>query len=209
MMVARELELKPLARLVDYVQVCGNPTSGTSIPAIAIAKVAKRNGRDSAAWDLIEINEAYAAMPLVSTLVLANGNAQQAATMRMRTNIDSGAVAIGHPLGASGARLVMTLINGLRPARWGHRRSRDLRWVRPRRCSHGHGRLMPIPCTIDIRATARAISCVEDRSAGADELLRKAYQEARHVPIIGITGPPGAGKSTLIDRLAVYWRASR
>jgi acetyl-CoA C-acetyltransferase len=62
---------------------------------------------------MIEINEAYAATPLVSTLVLAGGDRRAAEKLRERTNIHGGAVAIGHPLGASGARLVMTLINGL------------------------------------------------------------------------------------------------
>ncbi len=111
---ARDRGLEPLARLVDYVQVCGGPTSGTITPATAIKKIAERNGRNPADWDLIEINEAYAATPLVSTLVLAGGDKAAADRGRQRTNVHGGAVAIGHPLGASGARIVMTLINGLR-----------------------------------------------------------------------------------------------
>ena len=59
--------------------------------------------------------------------------------------------------------------------------------------------------SIDIRGTARAISCIENRGAGADEILRKSYSEARHIPVVGVTGPPGAGKSTLISRLALHW----
>lgn len=112
--IAEEHGLEPLARLVDYAQVCGGPTSGTTTPAVAIQQVAKRNGVDPAEWDLIEINEAYAATPLVSTLVLADGDRAKAEKLRSRTNVHGGAVAIGHPLGASGARIVMTLINGLR-----------------------------------------------------------------------------------------------
>ena len=111
---ARERGLEPLARLVDYVQVCGGPTTGTSTPAVAIKKLAERNGREPTDWDLIEINEAYAATPLVSTLALAGGDGSRASQLRQRTNVHGGAVAIGHPLGASGARIVMTLINGLR-----------------------------------------------------------------------------------------------
>ncbi len=106
--------LEPLARLVDYVQVCGGLTSGTVTPATAILRLAGRTNRRSTDWDLLEINEAYAATPLVSTLVLADGDRAEADAIRERTNIHGGAVAIGHPLGASGARIVMTLINGLR-----------------------------------------------------------------------------------------------
>src|SRR6185295_1203029 len=112
--------LEPLARLVDYVQVCGGPKSGTVTPDTAIASLAKRNGLSATDWDLVEINEAYAATPLVSTHVLADGDQTKTAQLRAKTNVHGGAVAIGHPLGASGARLVMTLINGLR-ARGGGR----------------------------------------------------------------------------------------
>jgi acetyl-CoA C-acetyltransferase len=117
---AEDRGLQPLARLIDYVQICGGPTSGTSTPAAAISRIAARNDRGPTDWDLLEINEAYAATPLVSTLVLADGDRTQAERIRERTNIHGGAVAIGHPLGASGARIVMTLINGLR-ARGGGR----------------------------------------------------------------------------------------
>jgi acetyl-CoA C-acetyltransferase len=112
--IAAEHGLEPLARVADYAQVCGGPTSGTSTPAAAILRIAQRNNLSPTARDLLEINEAYAAVPLVSTLLLADGNRAAADKLRERTNIHGGPVAIGHPLGASGARLVMTLINGLR-----------------------------------------------------------------------------------------------
>ncbi len=111
---AKARGLEPLARIVDYAQVCGGPTSGTSTPATAIRKIEQRQGRNSDGWDLIEINEAYAATPLVSTLTLADGDLARAERLRERTNVHGGAVALGHPLGASGARIVMTLVNGLR-----------------------------------------------------------------------------------------------
>lgn len=111
---ARELDLPVLARIRDYAQVSEGPTSGSYTPAIAIGRLLERNALDVDRLDLLEINEAFAATVLVSTLRLAGGDARAAERIRARTNVHGGAVAIGHPLGASGARLVMTLINGLR-----------------------------------------------------------------------------------------------
>lgn len=110
---AAELQLPVLARIRDYVQVSEGPTSGSYTPAIAIGKLLARNDLAPAQLDILEINEAFAATVLVSTLRLA-GDRAAAEKLRARTNPHGGAVAIGHPLGASGARLVMTLINGLR-----------------------------------------------------------------------------------------------
>jgi LAO/AO transport system kinase len=60
----------------------------------------------------------------------------------------------------------------------------------------------------DLKATrilSRAISIVENRSAGCDEILARAYRAPQKATVTGITGPPGAGKSTLLDALAEYW----
>ena len=62
----------------------------------------------------IEINEAFAATALVSTKVLSDGNASLLEQLRSITNVNGGTVAIGHPTGASGARLIATLIYELR-----------------------------------------------------------------------------------------------
>lgn len=111
---AQEFELTVLARLTAYTQVADAPTSGSYTPAIGITRLLKSKAIEPEDLDLIEINEAYAATPLVSTLRLAQGDLTRAENLRQKTNIHGGAVAIGHPLGASGARLTMTLINGLR-----------------------------------------------------------------------------------------------
>jgi acetyl-CoA C-acetyltransferase len=111
---AREFGLPILARIRGYVQVSEGPTSGSYTPAIAIGRLLERHGLAVEQLDLIEINEAFAATVLVSTLRLADRDSSAAERLRARTNVHGGAVAIGHPLGASGARLVMTLINGLR-----------------------------------------------------------------------------------------------
>jgi acetyl-CoA C-acetyltransferase len=106
--------LPVLARLRAHAQVAGGATTGTSTPAVAIAAALSQADVALDGIDLIEINEAFAATPLVSTLRLADGDERRAESLRQRTNVQGGAVAIGHPLGASGARLVMTLANALR-----------------------------------------------------------------------------------------------
>ncbi|MDO8705427.1 MAG: methylmalonyl Co-A mutase-associated GTPase MeaB [Sulfuricaulis sp.] len=58
---------------------------------------------------------------------------------------------------------------------------------------------------IDIRRVARTLSLVENRRPESQAVLRDAYAMARHIPVVGVTGPPGAGKSTLLDRLALHW----
>lgn len=111
---AAEAGLEPLARIAGYTQVAAGPTSGTSTPAFAIARLMQKGRPAVDQFERIEINEAYAATPLVSTLVLADRYASEAEALRAICNVNGGAVAIGHPLGASGARIVMTLIAGLR-----------------------------------------------------------------------------------------------
>jgi acetyl-CoA C-acetyltransferase len=102
-----------IGEIIDYVQVADRVTSGTSTPAISIQRLLKGNAICLEDLDLIEINEAYAATPMVSTLRLANGGHDRAQELRAKTNVHGGAVAIGHPLGASGARITATLIHGL------------------------------------------------------------------------------------------------
>ncbi|KGF67888.1 hypothetical protein LL06_19615 [Hoeflea sp. BAL378] len=102
-----------LAEIVDWVQLAGNLQTGTSIPAACILRLLDRNRLALEDVDVIEINEAFAATPLVSATVLAARLGADPASLRRRINAWGGAVAIGHPLGASGIRIVMQAIGRL------------------------------------------------------------------------------------------------
>jgi len=103
-----------LGSIVATAQVAGPPAQIASIPALAAQAVLRRAGRTLDEVDLLEVNEAFAAVPLVTTLLLAGGDHAGAAALRERTNVNGGAVAAGHPTGATGARLVMTICHELR-----------------------------------------------------------------------------------------------
>ena len=110
----REMGLKPLATILSYANIAGDPLSSPYMPALSTQKAQKKAGLRLKDMKRIEINEAFAAVPLVSTKVLSDGDDQLLKHLRSITNVNGGAVAIGHPTGASGARLIMTLIYELR-----------------------------------------------------------------------------------------------
>jgi len=58
----------------------------------------------------------------------------------------------------------------------------------------------------DVRAISRAITAIENHQAEAEELLRRLFAETGRAYLTGVTGTPGTGKSTLVDRLAAYYR---
>ena len=111
---AAGLGLEPLAEVVEATWATDEPSGIAWIPASAIRAVLDKAGLGVADLDLIEINEAFAAMPLVSTRILADGDESRWLELLERTNVNGGAVAVGHPVGASGLRILMTLVYELR-----------------------------------------------------------------------------------------------
>ncbi len=103
---AEELGITPLARVVAYGTVAGPDPSLHHQPAAAIEKAAGRVGLDPRGFDLYEINEAFAAVALHSARLLDLDEE--------KVNVNGGAVALGHPIGCTGARITISLINELR-----------------------------------------------------------------------------------------------
>ncbi len=108
--------IEPLGRILSYAQTSGDLESSVYMPGIAILAALKKAGLALHDLKRIEINEAFAAMPLVSTKKMADGDVRTTARLRSITNVNGGSVAIGHPTGASGARVVMALVRELRRA---------------------------------------------------------------------------------------------
>jgi acetyl-CoA acetyltransferase family protein len=104
--VARERGLRPLAKLVSWGIVGVEPTIMGIGPAPAIRQALKRADLTLDQLDRIEVNEAFAAQYLAVEKELG--------LPREKTNVNGGAISLGHPLAASGARLALTLINELR-----------------------------------------------------------------------------------------------
>jgi len=111
---AEELGLEPLGTVVDMVGETDMPFGISWIPALTIKKILARNKLTIDDLDLIEINEAFAAMPLVSTKILADDDEKRWLDLLKKTNVNGGAIAIGHPVGASGLRIMMTMMYELR-----------------------------------------------------------------------------------------------
>jgi acetyl-CoA C-acetyltransferase len=109
----KQYDLKPVARLVASATNSIAPGDFGEAPVEAIRKVVRKAGLQLADIDLFEINEAFAAVPLVAI--------KQLGIAPDKVNVNGGAVSIGHPVGASGGRLAATIIRELqrRGARYG------------------------------------------------------------------------------------------
>jgi acetyl-CoA C-acetyltransferase len=98
---AEELGLKPLAKIRGFADAATDPLWFTTAPALAIPKAIKHAGLTAEDIDFYEINEAFAAVALANQRELKLDND--------KVNVFGGAVSLGHPLGASGARIISTL----------------------------------------------------------------------------------------------------
>jgi acetyl-CoA C-acetyltransferase len=97
---------KPLARVTGYAASGVEPEMIFYAPVLAVRKLAQKLGRKPNEWDLIEANEAFAAQAIV--------DARELEWDMARVNVNGGAVALGHPIGASGARILTTLLYAMR-----------------------------------------------------------------------------------------------
>ena len=98
---AQELGVQPLAEIVAYGMSADRYPCLHTVPALAMQEALKKAGLEARELALLEINEAFAAVPLHSARMLGIDEAV--------VNVNGGAVALGHPIGASGARIVLTL----------------------------------------------------------------------------------------------------
>ena len=108
--VAERLGLSVIAEIGAYGQVAGPDSSLQLQPSNAITLACKKEQIEVADLDLIEINEAFAAVGVASARALGLSTTE----IEERVNVNGGAIALGHPIGASGARLVLTLALSLR-----------------------------------------------------------------------------------------------
>ncbi len=106
---AEQHQLKPIAKIIGHAQAAVEPKYLFSAPAYAIPKLLKKIGWALIDIDLIELNEAFAAQVLADGYALADQGWDW-----NKVNVNGGAIALGHPLGASGARILTTLIYALK-----------------------------------------------------------------------------------------------
>ncbi|EAS36908.3 acetyl-CoA C-acetyltransferase [Coccidioides immitis RS] len=102
----KELNIKPLAKILGWGDAAKAPSKFTTAPSLAIPKALKHAGVEQSAIDAFEVNEAFSVVALANMKLLG--------LSEDKVNLHGGAVALGHPLGASGARILTTLLGVLR-----------------------------------------------------------------------------------------------
>lgn len=162
--VAEARGLTRLAEIEGYGVVAGPDSSLQLQPANAIRAACARTGIDVEQLDLVEINEAFAAVGIAS--------ARDLEVSEDRINVNGGALALGHPIGASGARLVFHLALELARRGGGIGAGRVVRWRRTGRCAR-HLRTHP-PCRSHPARITRARPRLRARSCQRLSPLREA-----------------------------------
>jgi acetyl-CoA C-acetyltransferase len=107
---AQELAVTPIAEILAHGMSADKPPYLHTVPALAIQAALKKSGLSPNDIDLLEINEAFAAVALHSTRLLFDGNGEAEG----KVNVNGGAVALGHPIGCTGARLTVSLLYELK-----------------------------------------------------------------------------------------------
>ena len=109
---AMEMGLKPLATIITNVHFAMNASRMPEAPGYGMLMALKKAGLTLDDMKVMEINEAFACVPLVSLRILAGGDNEKAklAQLKEKTNVNGSAIAIGHPNTASGARIIMNLM---------------------------------------------------------------------------------------------------
>jgi acetyl-CoA C-acetyltransferase len=103
---ADELGLKPIARIIAHVNFSQKPEWFTTAPAYAIEKICMKSGISKEEIDLFEINEAFAVVSCAVNQIAGLDNS--------KVNVTGGAIAFGHPIGASGTRLLVSMLYNLK-----------------------------------------------------------------------------------------------
>ena len=103
---AEELQIKPIAKVVSYADAAQEPKWFTTAPAKAVPKALAKANLSTGDIDYWELNQAFSVVGLVNTKLLGLDPA--------KVDVNGGAVALGHPLGSSGSRIIITLINVLK-----------------------------------------------------------------------------------------------
>ena len=103
---AEELGIKPIAVIRGYADAEQEPTWFTTTPSIALPKAVKRAGLEMKDVEYVELNEAFSVVGIV--------NSKKMELDPAKVNVNGGAVSLGHPLGCSGARIIVTLLNVLK-----------------------------------------------------------------------------------------------
>jgi len=107
---AEELGITPMAEILGHGMSAEEPPYLHTVPALAIQSALKKAGMSATELDLVEINEAFASVALHATGMLFNGSKDA----EDRVNVNGGAVALGHPIGCTGARITVTLLHELK-----------------------------------------------------------------------------------------------